>query len=88
MTDEAFPEVVDRTDLSLERSMLAQRFPTPWRVEADSESFVIRDAASKPLGYVYFAKSHQPTRNLLTRDEAWSMATNIATLQNLTTGSG
>lgn len=84
MTDKAFPDIIDATNHLPERSFLTQLFPAPWRVEAHTESFVIRDAASKPLGYVYFAESwHQPNHNLLTRDEAWSVANNIAKLPNL-----
>jgi hypothetical protein len=84
MTDEAFPAITDVTDLRPERSMFAKRFPPPWRVEAHTESYVIRDAESKPVGYVYFAESLRQTNEyLLTRDGAWSVADNIANMPNL-----
>jgi hypothetical protein len=84
MTDEAFPGLTNVTGLFPERSTLAKRFPPPWTVEPHAESYVIRDSDSNPLGCVYFVQSpHQTNDCFLTRDQAWSMANNIANLPNL-----
>lgn len=84
MTDEAFPTITNVADLFSGQSLPPKRFPLPWSVEAHTESYIIVDADSKPLGYVYFVGSPRRTNhNSLTRDEAWNMATNIANLANL-----
>jgi hypothetical protein len=85
MTDEAFPEAVDaHINLSAPFSVLGDRFPPPWTVAVLAESFVIRDAQLRPLGYVYFADSrHHPSNRPLTREEASQLATNISMIPDL-----
>ena len=34
--------------------MAAHRFPPPWMIEEHVESFIVRDANGKALGYFYF----------------------------------
>jgi hypothetical protein len=34
--------------------MTSRRFPPPWSVEENAESFVVKDATGQALGYFYF----------------------------------
>jgi hypothetical protein len=68
----------------------ARRFPPPWSVEEpdsklDRRCFVVRDANGHALAYVYFEgeAGRQAAAKLLTRDEAWRIAVNIAKLPEL-----
>jgi hypothetical protein len=57
-----------------------RRFPPPWSVEELEACFVIRDAGGQALAYVYFEDEpgRRSAASLLTRDEAWRIAANIA----------
>ena len=57
-----------------------RRFPPPWRVDEATESFCIRDAKAQALAYVYFEDEpgRRKVMHRLTRDEARSIAANIA----------
>jgi hypothetical protein len=61
--------------------MPVRRFP-PWSVEELDARFVVRDQSGQQFAYLYF--EHEPGRRsaakLLTKDEAWRMAVNIAKL--------
>jgi len=82
MTDEAFPDSEDvPANLARQCSLLEALFPTPWTVETHTQSFIIRDARSKPVSYVYFEDSNrQIQRYSLSREDAWHIATSIARL--------
>jgi hypothetical protein len=51
-------------------------FPSPWRVEEHTESFIVKDGIGQPLAYLYF--EDEPTRRRtaqrLTKDDAWRIA--------------
>jgi hypothetical protein len=53
-----------------------RRFPPPWKVEEQSESFAVVDGRGQPLAYFYF--EDEPTRRdiakRLTKDDAWRLA--------------
>lgn len=56
-----------------------RRFPKPWRAEETDACFIIRDQNGLVLAYVYFEETDRPaTANILTRDEARRVATNLA----------
>jgi hypothetical protein len=61
---------------------MPRRFPTPWSIEESSAFFIVRDGDKQALVYVYF--ENEPVRRssarLLTRDEAFLIAVNIAKL--------
>jgi hypothetical protein len=59
-----------------------RRFPPPWTVEENRESFVIHDAIGQPLACVYFEDEPQRQMSMkrLSRDEARRIAANIAKL--------
>ena len=59
-----------------------RRFPPPWTVEENEESFVIKDASGQALAYVYFEDNdgRRPVMERLTRDEARRIAANLAKL--------
>jgi hypothetical protein len=84
MTDESFPETVDvRSNPSSRFSVLENRYPPPWTVAVLADSFVIRDAQLRPLGYVYFSDLGHNSSKSLTRDEAWQLAANITMIPDL-----
>ena len=63
--------------------MPERHFPEPWSVEELDTCFVVKDLNGQALAYMYFEKEsrHRHRRSeLLTRDEARRIATNIAKL--------
>ncbi len=66
---------------------MTRRFPPPWSVDENKESFVIKDAGGQALTYVYFEgdenESRRSVMNRLTHDEARRIAANIAKLPTL-----
>jgi len=65
----------------------SRRFPPPWSAEVQPNYYVVRDADSQQLAYIYY--SNDPDRRsaakLLTKDEARRMAVNLARLPELLT---
>ena len=70
--------------------MSSRRFPPPWSVDdpdtkLGQDCFIIRDASGQALAYVYCEEEpgRRAAAKLLTRDEAWRIAANIAKLPEL-----
>ena len=63
----------------------AFRFPAPWSIQKLKGCFVVQDSAGQRLGYFYYEA--EPLRRLRTRmltcDEAWRIAANVAKLPEL-----
>jgi hypothetical protein len=59
-----------------------RRFPLPWSIEEGSACFIIRDHDKQALAYVYYENEagRRSSAKLLTRDEAFLIAVNIAKL--------
>jgi hypothetical protein len=57
-----------------------RRIPPPWSVEETEACFIVRDANRQALASVCFEEEpgRRSAAHLLTRDEAWRIAANIA----------
>jgi hypothetical protein len=67
---------------------MPRRFPAPWFIDENDESFVIKDSSGQALAYVYFEpdpdnESRRTVMSRLTRDEARRVAVNIGRLPAL-----
>jgi hypothetical protein len=73
-------------DARYDRAMPERHFPPPWSVEELNSCFVVKDANGQALAYMYFEKEplrRFRRRELLTRDEARSIAAIFAKLPEL-----
>jgi hypothetical protein len=62
-----------------------RRFPPPWSIDEQTESFIVKDATGKALAYIYFEDEPQRQMSMkrLSRDEAFLVAVNIAKLPSV-----
>ena len=62
-----------------------RRFPPPWSIDESSAYFIVRDGDRQALAYVYFGNEpgRRSSAKLLTRDEAFLIAVNIAKLPSV-----
>ena len=65
--------------------METRHFPPPWSAEETEACYIVRDTNGQALAYVYFEQEpgRRGAAKLLTRDEAWRIAVNIAKLPEL-----
>jgi hypothetical protein len=45
--------------------MVKRRYPAPWKMQENDESYVVTDALGQPLAYVYF--EDEPQRQVSTK---------------------
>jgi len=66
----------------------ARRFPPPWTSEETEACFIVKDSTGRALAYVYYEEEpgRRTAANLLTKDEALRVASNIAKLPNFRMG--
>jgi hypothetical protein len=59
-----------------------RRFPPPWSIDEQTESFIVKDATGQPIANVYFEDEPQRQMSMkrMSRDEAFLIALNIAKL--------
>src|ERR1700680_874020 len=64
---------------------MPRRFPPPWSIEESSACFIVRDGDKQALAYVYFESEpgRRSSARLLTRDDAFLIAVNIAKLPSV-----
>jgi hypothetical protein len=70
---------------------MARTFPQPWTFEENNNAcFIVRDANKFPVAYVYFEDEpgRRASANLMTRDEARRIASNIVKLPALLRATG
>jgi len=62
-----------------------RRFPPPWEVEQIPGGYKVLDASSQALVYIYARETRQQAdiAKVLTFDEAWRIAVNVAKLPAL-----
>jgi hypothetical protein len=62
-----------------------RRFPPPWSIEEGAACFTVRDHDKQALAYVYYENEsgRRSSAKLLTRDEAFLIAVNIAKLPSV-----
>jgi hypothetical protein len=62
-----------------------RRFPAPWSIEEGSACFIVREGDKQALAYVYYENEsgRRSSAKLLTRDEAFLIAVNIAKLPSV-----
>jgi hypothetical protein len=65
--------------------MARRRFPPPWAIVENTESFMVVDGTGQPLAYLYFEDepTRQRTLRRLTKDEARRIARGITRLPTL-----
>jgi hypothetical protein len=73
--------LVDESVVALD----CRHFPQPWVVEEQSACFVVKDNSAQALGYFYFDEEpgRRSAANVLTKEEAWRIAANVAKLPEL-----
>ena len=64
---------------------MPRRFPPPWAIVENTESFVVVDGTGQALAYLYFEDEPQRQMSMkrLSRDEAFLLAVNIAKLPSV-----
>jgi len=62
-----------------------RRFPPPWKIEEQDESYVVVDGLGQKLAFLYF--ENEPTRQgilkRLSKDDAWKLARAITRIPAL-----
>jgi hypothetical protein len=66
-------------------ALMPRRFLSPLSIEESSACFILRDGDKQALAYVYFENEsgRRSSAKLLTRDEAFLIAVNIAKLPSV-----
>jgi hypothetical protein len=62
-----------------------RRYPPPWKVQENRESFVVADASGQPLAHVYFEDEsiRQGITRRLSKGDAWQLARAITRIPAL-----
>ena len=62
-----------------------RRFPPPWKIEENGESFAVVDGLGQKLAFVYFENEsiRQGILKRLNKDEAWQIARAITRIPGL-----
>jgi len=59
--------------------MTRRRYPPPWKVEENGESYVVVDALGVRLAHIYFENEpiRQGIAKRMSKDDAWQLARTI-----------
>lgn len=62
-----------------------RRYPPPWKIEENDESYIVTDAAGQKLAYVYFEDEAQRRMSMkrIGKDDAWQLARAITRIPML-----
>jgi hypothetical protein len=65
--------------------MTRRRYPPPWKIEENSESFAVTDASGQRLAYIYFEDEpvRQSSMKRIGKDDAWQLARAITRIPAL-----
>jgi hypothetical protein len=64
---------------------MPRRFPPPWSIQENTESFAVKDDTGEVLCYVYFEDDYQrrSSTKRMTKDDAFLIAVAIAKLPSV-----
>jgi hypothetical protein len=62
-----------------------RRYPPPWRIDENPESYVVMDATGRALAHVYFEDEsiRRGITKRMGRDDAWQLARAITRIPSL-----
>jgi hypothetical protein len=62
-----------------------RRYPPPWRIEENSESYIVMDSLGQKLAYIYFEDEpiRQGILKRINKGDAWQLARAITRIPSL-----
>jgi hypothetical protein len=62
-----------------------RRYPPPWRIQENDESYIVMDASGQRLAFIYFEDEpvRQSSMKRISKDDAWQLARAIVRMPGL-----
>jgi hypothetical protein len=62
-----------------------RRYPPPWRIQENDESYIVMDASGQRLAFIYFEDEpvRQSSMKRISKDDAWQLARAIVRIPGL-----